>query len=492
MKPASLALATAAALVLSSTACNGLKDAMTAHVDTAARAGSEELSVDRLAKLLNEATVPPRKDVATAIANAWIDYQLLGQAAAKGDTLVSDKQIDDAMWAAIGAVKARKYYEVVSKGWATTVDSNAARQMYANGDVLAASHILLLTKGAPDAAKAAARAKASALRAEVNGSNFAQLAQANSQDPPSAARGGSLGLFRHGQMVPQFEQALLKLKPGEISPVVETEYGFHIIRRPTYDEVKTQLVQAANGRSLQQAESTFVAKIQANGKINMQSDAATTARKVIADPEAHKGDGTTLATSSAGKFTAGEMSKWVSSFPPQALAQQQAQLQTAPDSIVTMFIKNFVTNDLVLQAADSAKIGPTAAEMQELHTGFVRARDAAWTALGVDPKSLGDSAKTESERVRFAATRVGSYMDKLVTGQAQFVQVPAPISQVLRDRMEASINSAGLDRAVERAVKQHASVDSARNAAQPPTAVPMPTGGAQPPAGAVPPTGQNH
>lgn len=489
MKSASLALAAIAAFGVSATACNGLKDAMTAHVDTAARAGSEELSVDRLAKLLNEATVPPRKDVATAIANAWVDYQLLGQAAAKGDTAISTKEVDDAMWAAIGGLKARKYYEAVSKNWGT-VDSTAARHMYDNGDVLAASHILLVTKGAPEAAKAAAKTKAAALRSQASAANFAQLARANSQDPPSAARGGSLGLFRRGAMVPQFEQALLALKPGEISPVIETEYGYHIIRRPTYGEVKDQVLQASKGRSMQQAESAFVARMQSGGKIELRSDAASTARKVLADPEAHLTDGSTIATSNAGKFTAGELAKWVSSFPPQALAQQQAQLQAAPDSVLGMFVKNFVTNDLVLQAADSAKVGPTPDEMKQMHAGFIQARDAAWTALGVDPKSLADSAKSPAERTRFAATRIGAYMDKLVMGQAQFVQVPEPVSHVLRQKMDASLNQAGIDRAVERAVKQHAAADSAHNASRLPTAVPMPTGGStQPPAapGAVPP-----
>ncbi|MGI8547011.1 MAG: peptidylprolyl isomerase [Gemmatimonadaceae bacterium] len=481
MKSVSLALAAVAAFVVSTTACGGLKDAMTAHVDTAARAGSEELSVDRLAALLNEATVPPRKEVASTIANTWIDYQLLAQAAAKGDTAVSTKQIDDAMWASIGAMKARKYYETVSKNWGT-VDSVAARRMYNSGDVLAASHILLVTKGVPEADKAAARTKAAALRAQANASNFAQLAKANSQDPPSAARGGSLGLFRRGQMVPQFEQALVALKPGEISPVIETEYGYHIIRRPTYDEVRDQLLQASKGRSMQQAESTFVANIQSKGNIALKSDAATTARKVIADPDAHKGDGNVLATSTAGKFTAGELARWIGSFAPQALAQQQAQLQTAPDSVVTMLVKTFVTNDLVVQAADNAKLGPTPTEMQQMYTGFTHARDAAWTALGIDPKSLADTAKSTAERVRVANARITKYMDQLVTGQAQYVQVPEPVSHVLREKMDASLNAAGIDRAVERAVKQHVSTDSARNAAQPPTAVPMPTGGAQSPA----------
>ncbi len=291
MKSASLALAAAAAFVVTATACAGLKEAMSAHVDTAAKAGSQELSVDRLAKLLGEATVPPRKDVAQAIANAWVDYELLGQTAAKGDTVVTDKALDSALWAPISSLKAKKYYEMVSKDWGTP-DTASARKMFENGDILAASHILILTKGEPADQKAAAKKKIDALRAQATSANFAALAKANSQDTPSAARGGSLGLFKKGAMVPQFEQALLALKPGEISPVIETEYGYHIIRRPTYDEVKDELLQASKGRSMQVAESTFVAKLQSDGKIDMEKDAATTARVVVADPDAHRNDKT--------------------------------------------------------------------------------------------------------------------------------------------------------------------------------------------------------
>ena len=75
-----------ALLVLS--ACAGLKDALTAHVDVVARAGSQELSVSQLAKLMSDAQVPARKDVATAIANLWVNYQLVAIGGAKGDTAV--------------------------------------------------------------------------------------------------------------------------------------------------------------------------------------------------------------------------------------------------------------------------------------------------------------------------------------------------------------------------------------------------------------------
>lgn len=94
-----------------------------------------------------------------------------------------------------------------------------------------ASHILIpVPQGADDGAKKAARAKAdSLLKQAKSGGDFAKLAQEHSSDG-SAQQGGDLGFFTKGQMVPTFEQAAFALKPGEVSNVVETQFGFHIIK----------------------------------------------------------------------------------------------------------------------------------------------------------------------------------------------------------------------------------------------------------------------
>lgn len=96
-----------------------------------------------------------------------------------------------------------------------------------------ASHILLLVEpGASADAKAAVRAEAEALLAELRQSpqRFAELARTRSQDPGSAARGGDLDFFARGAMVKPFEDAVFALERNGISDVVETEFGFHIIR----------------------------------------------------------------------------------------------------------------------------------------------------------------------------------------------------------------------------------------------------------------------
>src|SRR3954462_193347 len=92
-------LAGFAAACLLLTACDGLKEALTAHVDVVARAGSQELSVNRLGDMLGNSKigVPINRDIASLVArDLWVPYQLLGAASAHGDSLADAKAIDDA------------------------------------------------------------------------------------------------------------------------------------------------------------------------------------------------------------------------------------------------------------------------------------------------------------------------------------------------------------------------------------------------------------
>ena len=82
-----------------------------------------------------------------------------------------------------------------------------------------------------DAAKQAAIAQLNDLRARVlAGESFEALAKQYSQDPGSGAQGGYLGYFKKGELVPEYEAASRKLEPGQMSPVVESQFGFHLIQ----------------------------------------------------------------------------------------------------------------------------------------------------------------------------------------------------------------------------------------------------------------------
>lgn len=104
-----------------------------------------------------------------------------------------------------------------------------------------ASHILLnAPKSAPAAERDKAKARAGELLAEARKSpdSFAELAKKNSQDPGSAPKGGDLDFFTKGAMVKPFEDAVYAMKKGDISEVVESDFGFHIIKLTDVKEVK--------------------------------------------------------------------------------------------------------------------------------------------------------------------------------------------------------------------------------------------------------------
>lgn len=104
-----------------------------------------------------------------------------------------------------------------------------------------ASHILLnAPKSAPAAERDKARARAAELLAEARKSpdSFAELAKKNSQDPGSSPKGGDLDFFTKGAMVKPFEDAVYAMKNGDISEVVESDFGFHIIKLTDVKEVK--------------------------------------------------------------------------------------------------------------------------------------------------------------------------------------------------------------------------------------------------------------
>lgn len=462
------------------TGCDGFKEAMTAHVDVVARAASQELSVTHLADVLGNSRAPLTPEIARAVTELWVNYQLLGYAAANGDSLNDPKVVDEAMWSVISSTRSAKLYDEVSKNWVTDAGSEAK---YAQGEVLAARHILFrVPPTATPAAKAAIRSKAEGLRAQATSANFAQLAQANSEDPGSAPRGGDLGVFRRGDMVPAFEQAIVSLRPGEISRVIETQFGLHIIRRSDYAEAKPQVDRAANQEQFQRAESLYVANLEQTGKVVVKPSAGAAVKSGLKAIDDNRDNGTVVATSTAGDLTVGRVLRWVEAYPARAGVPQQ--LAAAPDSLVGKFVRSIARNELVLKQADSAKVQLDTAELNAIRRAFLQFAPGAWNSLGVAPRMLADSASNEKERERLAGRRVDAYFERLVKGEVPFVEVPPQLASALRQEYESKVYPAGLERAVERATKVRAAADSAQKASQPASAVPMPQ---QPPAPQPPP-----
>ena len=183
----------------------------------------------------------------------------------------------------------RRYYE-----------ENASR--YTQAEERRASHILVKADASASAAeKKAAKQRAEELLAEVRKSpaSFAEVARRSSQDPGSAERGGDLDFFGRGMMVKPFEDAVFAMKPGEISNVVESDFGYHVItltgvrggeRKPLEqvraeieDEVRRSLAQRRYAEAAEQFTNTVYEQSDSLqpviDKLKLQKQTATVQRQ---------------------------------------------------------------------------------------------------------------------------------------------------------------------------------------------------------------------
>jgi peptidyl-prolyl cis-trans isomerase C len=254
-----------------------------------------------------------------------IDNELVAQAAKKADVTVSDKELDDdinqqlndflksknqdreeygkqlkeqtgksldeflkersrtagfkaaALQSKLVREKFAKDIKVADEDVKSYYDQNKESK-YTQQEQVRASHILLATKDAKtDEAKAAQHKKAEEVLAEVKkpGSDFAALAQKYS-DCPSKTRGGDLNFFpRKGMMVEPFAEAAFNQKVGEVSGIVETQFGYHIIkttdRKPgktsSFDEVKDQIRREREAEKIQAASLKMKEELRKDAKI---------------------------------------------------------------------------------------------------------------------------------------------------------------------------------------------------------------------------------
>lgn len=141
-----------------------------------------------------------------------------------------------------------------------------------------ASHILVKVEpNASESEKAEARRKIEEIQKRIQkGEDFATVAKATS-DCPSASRGGDLDYFQRGQMVAPFEEAAFSLKPGEMSGVVETQFGYHLIKVVdkkesgviVYDEIKGEIESHLRQQKVNEQYAAYIEKLKSKAKVEM-------------------------------------------------------------------------------------------------------------------------------------------------------------------------------------------------------------------------------
>ena len=227
--------------------------------------GDEKMTVagynDFVSALPEQLQEPAKGEAKRMLADQLVTLKLLAQEAQRRK-LADDPKVK----IALDMAREQALAQAMAESVATQADEAALKAEYEKNkdsfEQVHARHILIRTDDSPSPAPEGKKAltdeqakqKAQEIRARLvdKKENFADVAKAESDDTGSAARGGDLGFFTRGRMVASFEEAAMKLKPGEISQPVKSAFGYHIIevlerKSPTFEEVKPQLAAKGGG-----------------------------------------------------------------------------------------------------------------------------------------------------------------------------------------------------------------------------------------------------
>jgi peptidyl-prolyl cis-trans isomerase C len=208
---------------------------------------------------LRDRVLGDRKNLSQAIGNILIDGRVEVAARAAGVADLPDVKAGIAR--ATQQLIVRKYLEEENRKFAAQAPDFTVRARelyevnkasYGAREAIETAHIMFVVNPEiGNATEAEVRAKAEKVLQELrSGADFEAMAREHSEDPKSAIKGGVLGWQERGTFVPPFEKAAWALKPGEISDVVRTRFGFHIIKQlryrpattPSFEEVKDKIV----------------------------------------------------------------------------------------------------------------------------------------------------------------------------------------------------------------------------------------------------------
>lgn len=433
--------------------CDGLRDAFTGHQDVVAKVGDHELTAEMLANTLaNAKQVPLRREVMSRITDIWIDYQLVGQAVASGDSLLDSATVEAANWPLVAQRLAGRLRDSLIVGRSRLTDAQID-SAYNAGNEVYLFHLLVAARqdsSASEALQVAKRRQAEGYLAQIRrGTSLQSLASRFSDDPGSKAAGGRLGIVYRGMTVQPFEEAAFGLQPGQTSDIVVTPFGYHIIYRPALAEVRDSFAVAAQEVLAARLDSLYLDSLSNQTGIRVRGSAPARVRAAAENLQAAKEGSRVLATYRGGRLRERDFAHWLQAYPPQV----RGQVAQAPDSVLSEFVKSLARNDMVLNSARRMGIRLTAEEWDSIRTGYRRELDFITAALAVAPESLATDTAAQGNRAAAAARRIDAYFQSITTpgNTRPYVEVPAFLADALRSRMRWSVSEAGIDRALERA-----------------------------------------
>ena len=439
--------------VLGLAGCSSFGDLFSAHADVAATAAGQSLTAEQLAGMMAKAKgAQMNTETADFIAGVWVDYTVFAQAVARNDLKSDSATVAEVLWPQVAEAKGAVWYDTLAAR-RSKPPAGIADSAYLADTVRVFQHILFsvqATAPAEDRAKAKKSAQL-ALAQLQQGANFSLLASQLSGDQGSARDGGWLPPAKKGAYVTAFDSAGWRLAPGQMSGLVETPFGYHIIRRPTMDESRDRMLAYLTQDATRRLDSVYMDSLGIRYALKVSDKAPALMRSALEDKSGQRKSGKKLATYNGGALTVQEYLRWLAALPPQF----SAQVKEASDEQLGQFAKALATNQILLHQADSAGITLPAVEWSAMMATYLATVDTLKLMVGLGP-DVTDSNTAVAEREKLAQLRVDDYFARVFAQQARLRPLPGALGQLLQDREHAQVRPAGITRAVDLAVAEAA------------------------------------
>ncbi|CAN5749619.1 hypothetical protein BH23GEM9_BH23GEM9_11650 [soil metagenome] len=437
-----IALAALASAITTTTACDGFGQAMTSHTDVLARAAGHELSVEQATGLLVPATaIPAQTDVVQAVADLWIDYILLATAVAQDSTL-GNLNLDGVVQPYFNQqLVFRLRDEVIQVD--TIMSEEELQQLFdqeqPNAEVRARHILFRMPPDASPQVRSEITAKAQQVQQQAAaGDDFAQLAQQHTEEPGGGERGGDLGYFGPGNMVPAFEEAAFALQPGQVSDLVETPFGIHIIkledkRLPDYASMRDEFHGMMVQKRVMEAEESYLTQLTEARRMEVQEGAVDIARELARKPTtslSRRAAQRALVQYSGGALTAGEYLALIQ----QRQAAQRGQVASASDEQLREWLRLLARDELLIEEARRLGMETPQVEQdsarREIREQLVQAAREAGL-LPVTPQE----GETQNQAVQ---RQVMTFLSGIISGERNVVPLGA-VGFTLREQFGAEL-----------------------------------------------------
>ena len=393
-----------------------------------ARTGDWTLSEDRLAELLVLAQPFPLDSVpAVQLVRHWQGAAALALRSAAGDSLLGGEALEAATWLDRREVLLAADRET-RLGASAAPSPEAIVAAFQGGSLRLVAH--MLRRVGPETSSAERvlqqRTAERILGSIVEGASWNDVVD-ESEDAATRDAAGLMGLFSRGELPSNLDRAAFRLEPGQVSGVVQTRQGFHILYRPRFEEVSLVFAARLRERRLAEADAAAAEEVRGASGMELSPVAAHLIGLVAQDPDGWLDSAAPLATWDEGVLNASAAARWLIFLP----ATSRAELAAADEEAKTDLVRELATRELRLASLqqgtelDSAVI----ADFAEAHADEIE----YWTGeLALDAPDAPS---------RPALTR---HMETVVSRQGQARSLSPLLEAWLLDRAGTEVRATGV------------------------------------------------